>query len=129
MRSIELAERFLQKADQDMLALGKWRYDSDISKEILGFHAQQAAEKMLKALLASREIEFPFTHRLADLIDLARENCIIFPEEFEEVRFLTPFAVEFRYAFFEESEEPVDFEKIFALLTKLRKWVDGIIHS
>lgn len=39
MRSLKLAERFLQKADQDMLVSRKW-WD-------VGFHAQQA-----KALLA-----------------------------------------------------------------------------
>ncbi len=53
-----------------MTVLKKWRHDSAIADEILGFHAQQAAEKMLKAVLACQGIEFPFTHRLADLIDL-----------------------------------------------------------
>jgi len=65
---------------------------------------------------------------LADLIDMGREHGLIFPAEFEEIRFLTPFAVEFRYNLFEEEEEPVDFERIFALLTELRKWVEKTIH-
>ncbi|MBN1901081.1 HEPN domain-containing protein [Candidatus Sumerlaeota bacterium] len=37
-----------------MIVLGKWLKDSEIADEILGFHAQQAAEKMLKALLACK---------------------------------------------------------------------------
>jgi len=66
MRSLKLAENFLRKADQDMLVLEKLRFDPDVAEEILGFHAQQAAEKMLKALLTYKEIEFPLTHRLLE---------------------------------------------------------------
>ena len=62
----KLAQRLLNKAEQDLAVLKKWRQDNDIVDEILGFHAQQAAEKMLKAVLASKKIEYPFTHRLAD---------------------------------------------------------------
>jgi HEPN domain-containing protein len=129
MKNLKLAEKFLHKADQDMTVIEKWRQDSEIANEILGFHAQPAAEKMLKALLAYAGIEFPFTHRLTDLIDLYKDKGIGLPERFEEVRFLTPFAVEFRYDFYEEDEETVDFEQIFALLTELRKWVNSIIFN
>jgi len=127
MKNRKLSEKFLFKADQDMTVLGKWRQDPDIADEILGFHAQQMAEKMLKAVLAYQGIEFPFTHRLTDLIDLGKEHGIVLPERLEDIRFLTPFAVEFRYDIYEEDEEPVDFEEIFALLTELRKWVNTII--
>ncbi len=127
MRNRKLAEKFLCKAEQDMIVFEKWREDSEIADEIIGFHAQQTAEKMLKAVLAYHEIEFPHTHRLTDLIDLGKEHGIILPEKFEEVRFLTPFAVEFRYDIYEKDEEPVDFEEVFTLLTELRKWVHTII--
>lgn len=129
MRSCKLAERFLHKADQDMTVLKKWRQDSDIADEILGFHAQQAAEKMLKAVLAYQGIEFPLTHRLTDLIDLGKEHGIVLPERLEDVRLLTPFAVEFRYDLYGEDEEPIDFEEVIALLVDLRKWVDTVIIS
>jgi len=128
MKNRKVAERFLNKANQDMIVIEKWRQDPEIPDEILGFHAQQAAEKMLKAVLAYEGIEFPFTHRLADLIDLGREQGIVLPERWEDLRFLTPFAVDFRYdLYYEEDEEPVDFEKIFILLTELREWVNIII--
>lgn len=129
MKTRKLAEKFLNKAEQDMTVFEKWRQDPDIANEILGFHAQQAAEKMLKAVLAYQGVEFPFTHRLTDLIDLSKEHDIILPDKLEDVRFLTPFAVEFRYDFYEEDEEPVDFEEVFALLTELRKWVNTIIFQ
>jgi HEPN domain-containing protein len=127
MKNRKLAEKFLRKADQDMVVLKKWRQDPDIADEILGFHAQQAAEKMLKAVLAYEGIEFPLTHRLTDLIDLGKERGIVLPDRLEDIRFLTPFAVEFRYDLYEEDEESVDFEEIFELLTDLRKWAITII--
>lgn len=129
MKNRKLAEKFLRKADQDMTVLEKWQQDPDIADEILGFHAQQAAEKMLKAVLAYQGIESPLTHRLTDLIDLGKEHNIALPDRLEDVRFLTPFAVEFRYDLYEEDEEPVDFEEVFALLAELRKWVNTIIYS
>jgi len=48
MKHREQAVRLLRKADQDLVVLQKWRTDPDIADELLGFHAQQAAEKMLK---------------------------------------------------------------------------------
>lgn len=121
MKNPKLAEKLLQKAEQDLHAFAKWRHDTEIAEEILGFHAQQAAEKMLKAVLAYHAIDFPFTHRLSDLIDLGAEHGIVLPVQLEEVRFLTPFAVEFRYDFYED-DEPLDSESVFALLTELQQW-------
>lgn len=121
MKNPKLAERLLQKARQDWDAFAKWRHDPEIAEEILGFHAQQAAEKMLKAVLAYHAIDFPFTHRLSDLIDLGQEHGITLPEKLDEVRFLTPFAVEFRYDFYED-DEPLDRESVFVLLTELHQW-------
>ena len=129
MKNRKFAEKFLYKAGQDMTVLEKWRQDPDIAEEILGFHAQQTAEKMLKAVLAYQGIEFPFTHRLTDLIDLGKEQGITLPAKLEDIRFLTPFAVEFRYDLYREDEDPVDFDEIFTLLTELRKWVNTIIRE
>jgi HEPN domain-containing protein len=41
-----------------------------VADAILGFHAQPAVEKSLKAVLASRAIEFPYTHDLDGLLEL-----------------------------------------------------------
>jgi HEPN domain-containing protein len=118
----DLAETLLRKADQDQLVFEKLRFDRDIAIDILGFHAQQAAEKMLKSILASQEIDFPFSHRLADLFDLLKEKGEAVPGGLEELRFLTPFAVAFRYELYEEEEEPFDSDRVAALLAELRQW-------
>jgi hypothetical protein len=38
-----------------------------------GFHAQQAVEKLLKALSSERRISYPWTHNLKDLIQITNE--------------------------------------------------------
>ena len=43
-----------RKAAQDELVLERLLTDADVDDDTLGFHAQQAAEKRLKALLLSR---------------------------------------------------------------------------
>jgi hypothetical protein len=42
--------------------------NAEISDEIVGFHAQQAVEKWLKAVLGSRGVEFEYTHDLRRLL-------------------------------------------------------------
>ncbi len=123
------ARKLLGKADQDLVALAKWRSDPDIAHEIAGFHAQQAAEKMLKAVLAHHGVEFPFSHRLADLIDLMRDSGIAVPGRFEGIRYLTPFAVSFRCDFYEEDEDPLDLDAMYGLLTDLRAWAEGALSA
>lgn len=48
-----------RKARQDELILERLLGDADVDDETLGFHAQQAAEKLLKALSALWESTFP----------------------------------------------------------------------
>lgn len=61
------------------------------------YHAQQAAEKGLKAYLTLREEPFDWTHSLPVLLDL----CVRFDTGFESWRdvaeALTPYATRFRY--------------------------------
>jgi HEPN domain-containing protein len=52
MRAIDQAQLLQRKAAQDLAVLRKLINDPTINTETLGFHAQQAAEKLIKALLA-----------------------------------------------------------------------------
>jgi len=45
----------------------------------VGFHYQQAVEKLLKALLAARDADFPRTHDLVWLLRLARAEGYAVP--------------------------------------------------
>lgn len=124
-RQIQL---MLEKVAQDEYVLDKFLTDDDAPIEIFGFHAQQAAEKLLKAILAAAGADYPRTHRLTELIDLIRSRGIQLPDTFEDVRYLTPFAVDFRYDIVpEEPEDPLDKVQIRNLLKELRSWTESFV--
>lgn len=61
------------------------------------FHAQQCAEKALKALLLQLEIAFPRTHAIEVLLDLLKTRGITIPDEVDEAYELSEYAVQTRY--------------------------------
>ena len=61
------------------------------------FHAQQCAEKYLKAHLQEHEVPFRRTHDLSDLLDSAVTIRPNWEHLREDLNALTLFAVEYRY--------------------------------
>lgn len=119
----KLVDLLLRKADQDIYLLEKLAQDELAPIEIFGFHAQQSAEKLLKASLRKSGIYFPRTHRIAELLDLLYDNAILVSTEFEELRVLTPYAVEFRYDVIpEQSKFCLDKQRFLALVRSLKEW-------
>lgn len=125
--SNELTLKFLAKAEQDRYAMRKLIPDADASDEVIGFHAQQAVEKMLKAVLCFHEIHFEKTHNLTTLFDLLNDNGLNFPDELEDARLLTPYAVEFRYDFHDDLDKPLDRGWVADCVNRVRDWVDRAI--
>ena len=68
---LDLARRWLQKAENDLVTARQTLLLPDGPTDTVAFHAQQAVEKALKALLTSVHIEFPKTHDLIRLLDMA----------------------------------------------------------
>ena len=79
------------------MALEKLLDDRDIEDDRVGFHAKQAAEKMLAALFAARGVDYPKTHNLRVLIELTSGQGIRLPEKLAEIDRLTQFGTTFRY--------------------------------
>ena len=74
----ELAAEWLRRAQND-LALSQITDDERIAPEILVYHAQQAAEKAIKALLVKRQVEFPYTHSINTLLSICQTAGIDVP--------------------------------------------------
>ena len=72
-RPIDLARHFLALADRDIRAFRKLVDDPEIDEATVGFLAQQAIEKSLKATLALYNCAFRRTHDLAELLDILAE--------------------------------------------------------
>lgn len=68
-----------------------------VSDSSTGFHAQQAVEKALKAAIATRGAEFPFTHNLGLLMQLCEDEGLELPETLAESDRLTPYGATLRY--------------------------------
>jgi HEPN domain-containing protein len=86
------APLMLRKAASDRYVL-----DFALPDEIFGFHAQQAFEKLFKALIAARGIRYERTHVFKKLLD--QLNSLNEPPLPVPFQFLTlePFAVLMRY--------------------------------
>jgi HEPN domain-containing protein len=65
--------------------------------ENAGFHAQQAAEKFIKALLVRHQIEFPKTHSIALRRQRVAQADQTLAESLAPADALTPYGVKFRY--------------------------------
>ena len=130
MPSHDLTRLLMEKAAQDEFALNKLAQEDDSPTEIIGFHAQQAIEKFLKAVLSFREIDYRRTHDLVELIDLLQENDIPCPEHIEESRRLSPFAAVFRYNQLLPYDE-ADFEWSWALecVRETKNWAEKIVFG
>lgn len=118
----ELARRFLTLADRDLRAFRKLSDDQEIDDEIVGFHAQQAVEKCLKAVLAKHRVEVRKTHDLQVLIELLAQNNLPSPPLREGIDTLGPFAVELRYDLM--VTEPLDREQARKVTESVRRWAE-----
>ncbi|MBI4873268.1 MAG: HEPN domain-containing protein [Acidobacteria bacterium] len=95
-RPRDLARVLLGRAELDLRS-AKLLLEGDDLVDPVCFHIQQAAEKLLKALLSSAGITPRFTHDLGELLALAQVQCPALTEFSETLPFYTDFAVAARY--------------------------------
>jgi HEPN domain-containing protein len=70
----EASRTLARKAAEDATAVREFAAHPHISDEIIGFHAQQAIEKWLKAIIAGRGETFDHTHDLRRLMVLVAHD-------------------------------------------------------
>jgi HEPN domain-containing protein len=73
-------DEWMSHAQSDLKLARLAVMDASIRLEQVCFHAQQAVEKAIKAVLLSRGIEFPLTHDIEDLLQIAEIGGISLPE-------------------------------------------------
>jgi HEPN domain-containing protein len=119
---------FLRKAAQDEALLDAVIESDKVSDEVIGFHCQQAAEKMLKALLSDLGAPFHKTHELGALMDTLARSGAPLPGEFENLDMLTPFGAVYRYDDY-DGAAPLNRAETRALLKSLRSCVEDRLRS
>ena len=127
MQPRDLAKKFLELAAQDCNALRVLAGDRSIADETMGFHAQQAVEKCLKAVLILNAIEFRKTHALDELMDILNDNALPVPPNVEELEMLTPNAVLLRYDFI--VSEPLSRKETIARVQLAYEWAERLITN
>lgn len=102
--------------------------DEAITDAIFGFHAQQAAEKYLKAVLAIDQERPERTHDLRALAYQCGQSGHPLPDDLQDVLELSPFAVQERYPF--ALTPPIARGKTLELINDMWRWAEHIVeHS
>lgn len=92
-----LVRQWVRKAEQDLAASEALLSADPSLSHTACFHAQQAVEKYLKALLTWHQVEFPKTHAIEQLLDLLNLVDTETASRLSQAANLTPYAVDLRY--------------------------------
>ena len=91
------AKEWLQHADEDLrLAKHAFKLKTSTPFKLIAYHAQQCAEKCLKAYLVFNDIDFPFTHNISALLELCPPSAD-WSKELDDAKVLSAYAITARY--------------------------------
>ena len=99
----------------------------EIDFEIIYFHLQQCAEKLLKSLLSKYKIRVLKIHDIEDLIELLENNNIQTIKDINILEKLTQYAVDGRYAILHDDLDDAD--KYIVILDELLEFVKNEIKK
>ena len=123
MKNLDKANEWLQRAKSNMARAKAGKVSPDILYEDLCYDAQQAAEKAFKSVCIIHEIVFPKTHDIAYLIELLEKGGVEVPENLQNAKLLTGYAVETRYPGDYEPVDEEDLRKAIEIAKEVLKWV------
>lgn len=124
----ELAALLSRKASDDATAVRELAGNPEISDEIIGFHAQQAVEKWLKALMAGRGLAQLRTHDISQSVEVLEAKGVELPVPRPRLAELTVFAVPLRYEQLLDAE-PIDREARVALVDEVGSWAQAQLRA
>lgn len=119
----DLAKVLARKAEGDAKVARKLAPDPDIDDEAIGFHAQQAIEKWLKAVMVLHGLKEARIHDLGRLLEILGGAGIDLPPGADRLDDLSIYAVPLRYADLLDAE-PLDREATIALIDEVGRWAD-----
>lgn len=114
------AEEWLRFAQGD-LALARTSSSDEVPIELLLFHAEQAVEKSIKAVLILFDVRAPRTHNIEMLIDTAT-TVVEVPAMVREAAKLTPYATAARYPGYSELKTDEDLVDALKLAESIVSW-------
>jgi HEPN domain-containing protein len=124
----EIPQEWIRYAKSDLRMAEMAMGDPGILYEDACFHAQQCAEKALKALLTHLDISFPKTHAIEVLLDLLATAGIKVPPVIDEADTLTQYAVQTRYPGKWETIDREETEKAILKAANVLKWIEELLE-
>ena len=124
MKNKNQANEWIIRARSNIARAKSGRISPDILYEDLCFDAQQAVEKALKSVCISREIIFPRTHDIAYIMELLERGGVEVPENLQQAKILSDYAVETRYPGDYDPVDEEDFEKALEIAEAVLEWVE-----
>ncbi len=118
---------WLRHAHSD-LALARVSPGGEILLEALCFHAQQAVEKSLKAVLVWAGIPVPKTHSIERLVDMLAPG-IPQPPILKEAPSLSSYATTFRYPGEEEPVTADEYHQALQLAGEILLWAEYLTRN
>lgn len=123
----EEAERYLRLARRDEAAFLALLEIPAVDFSVACFHAQQASEKALKAAMCLLGVEFRRTHDLEALASQLSDAGCIPSMAVDDLRRLTPYAVEFRYD--DEAIALLDSKGARRIVAEILAWATTLLES
>ncbi len=125
----EIPQEWFRNAKSDLRIAEIAMVNPGILFEDACFHAEQCAEKALKALLTHLDISFPRTHAIEVLLDLLATAGIVVPPNIDEADTLTQYAVQTRYPGKWEAIDREETEKAILIAADVLKWVEELLEK
>ncbi|SMP44054.1 HEPN domain-containing protein [Desulfonatronum zhilinae] len=123
----EKARKWMHFAEEDLrLAEHALRLASGCPYRLIAYHAQQCAEKYIKAFLVFSDIDFPYTHNIRKLIRLCGDDIF---QTLQDADALTPFAVTTRYPGLDDEVSKSEALFAIALAKKVRQHIARILSD
>lgn len=119
--------RWMDFAQEDLRIAKKGKI-LHFRREALCFHAQQAAEKAIKAVLLSRLVPFPRSHQLQDLFDLLPADLLP-SADIRKAAALSVYAQSGRYPLNFEDVTEKEYQEAVKQAEKIVEWAKKILKA
>ncbi len=119
------AGELLQLAHEDLVSAEAIAATGQAFRSVC-FHAQQLAEKSLKALLAVEDLAYPKTHDLGELVTFGSAVFPVLLEWADELDVLTPYAVAGRYGM-AETPTPERAQALLDIARRFGEWARRMV--
>jgi len=123
----DLVRQWLRKAEEDFAVAERLLSEKLPYLNAIGFHAQQSAEKFLKAVLVRHSVEFPKTHDIDELLDLIATFDVSLTESLRGTTALSAYGVDIRYPGDFPEMTPDDAKAAVALALEVRAAVNRVL--